>query len=694
MKIAAFSNQVISGCLIVGAIANALVAQESKPILDLKSSKITGIQCTWRTANDSTLRIEATGDGNSVLSITPDKALDLSASQGVRFTVRNVSKQLVGIRASVAEPDGKGITGVCTGVTELAPGAEGEVRVQLTRRPEDPGYETLKPFYMYFKQINVRDNTVDPVNIGRIEIAIEQAKTGQAIEVLKIEPYGAGKPGPVPFYPFIDSYGQYIHSDWPGKIYSDADFAANAAKEAEERKTWPGPADRDQYGGWANGPKLEATGFFRTVKHEGQWWFVDPEGRLFWSYGPTGVGPGGDHSPVNDREKWFAELPARDGPFGRFYRTGRGATYMYYQDRDWTGFDFAQANLIRKYGENYEQKAAELLHERLRSWGFNTMAAWSSMSMAKMHKTPYVTMIHYGSRMMHSHMPDVYEPNWEKNIRERMMKESQTTALDPWNIGYFVDNERWFGFRSRAAAIGEEALKNPPDAPVKLKFIEQLIAKYTSIDALNQAWATRHQSWEALKTHRQPPDMKNKMLEADCGDFGMITADRYFSVCRDAVKAAAPNHLYMGSRFHGHVDPEVVKLAAKYVDVVSYNIYDNPPESRMRNYRAIDVPFMVTEWGIGSDMQQMPFRGKDEQTQTPAGRAGDLTRYVASAIRHPNLVGAHFFQLRDQPISGRPDGEATLRGFLNVADTPNFQLVQANRAIAYDLYTTRAKAKP
>jgi hypothetical protein len=36
------------------------------------------------------------------------------------------------------------------------------------------------------------------------------------------------------------------------------------------------------------------------------------------------------------------------------------------------------------------------------------------------------------------------------------------------------------------------------------------------------------------------------------------------------------------------------------------------------------------------------------------------------------------------------DGEGVLRGFINTADTPHFELVNANRAAAYGLYPKRA----
>ena len=81
----------------------------------------------------------------------------------------------------------------------------------------------------------------------------------------------------------IDRYGQYIHAQWPEKIHSDSDLAAARQHEAAAIDARPAPASWDRYGGWADGPQLEATGFFRTEKYDGKWFLVDPEGKLFFS---------------------------------------------------------------------------------------------------------------------------------------------------------------------------------------------------------------------------------------------------------------------------------------------------------------------------------------------------------------------------------------------------------------------------
>lgn len=159
------------------------------------------------------------------------------------------------------------------------------------------------------------------------------------------------------------------------------------------------------------------------------------------------------------------------------------------------------------------------------------------------------------------------------------------------------------------------------------------------------------------------------------------------------MKDVAPRNLYLGSRFFGHTDPVLVAMASKYCDVISYNIYDNPPDSRVNQYSKIDAPILSSEWGIESDPMQTPFRADEHTNPTSEERAALMAKYMQHALNLPNLVGAHFFQYRDQPISGRPDGEATLRGFVNVADTPNFELIQANRKLAYPLYQTRLRGK-
>ena len=694
----------MAAAFVVTGKASTLAAEPLRLIqpLDTAASRtVTHGRCDVAgSGTDARLRLQSDGAGDALLIFKPAAtSWDLSAFAGLRVTLTNPTEAPVTVRLTAENPDAKGLMNACRNAVELQPGETRDVLMRLTRRPDDPTYKPFETFYMYYKALNVRDNTIDPAAVSSFSVSIASRGAKPAIELSAITAVGTGAPAPVPFLPFIDAYGQYTHGDWPGKIYSDKDFAERRAQEQREQAGWPKPDEWDRFGGWAKGPTLKATGFFHAAKHDGKWWLVDPDGKLFWSYGPTGVGFGGDISPVSDRENWFAALPAADDKqLGQFYGNGRGATYRYYQDKAWRGFDIQQANLLRKYGPDYKSAVAKVSHERLHSWGFNTIGNWSAPEVYGLHQTPYTVAVHYNSALIHFHMPDVFDPGWEPAVRAAMEKQRDKTAGDPWNLGYFVDNERWFGWRARGAAIGEETMKNPPTRVAKIKFIEGLKAKYKSIDAFNAAWNTQHASWDALLAY-QPNNkeasdlLKNEKVLADCGDFGMLFTERYFKVIQGIVKSVAPSNMYLGSRFFGHTDPALVALAANYVDVISYNIYDNPPDGRVKQYAKIDKPMMSTEWGIGSDPMQTPFRDEKLTAPTPAERAAEMTKYIEHALLLPNLVGAHFFQFRDQPLSGRPDGEATLRGFVNVADTPNFELVQANRKVAYHLYETRSQAK-
>lgn len=649
-------------------------------------------------ASPTGLRLIAEGGTISALIPAPGATWDLARYASVSVRLRNPSDRPVVVQARVAMPDAPRLMDGSQNAIELSPGETRTLDAAMTRRPDDPTYAPFAPYYMYFKGINVRDNTLDPARVGSVTIEAGDLAAGQSLEVVAVEATGVGRPLPVPFLPFVDAYGQYVHGDWPGKIRDDADFATRVEEEARERQAHPGPPDRDEYGGWAGGPKRKASGFFRVEKVDGRWWFVDPIGNLYWSFGPTGVGFGGDVTPVSDREDWFVALPDPSSPLGRFYSDGRGATYKYYADRAWRGFDVQRANLFRKYGQDYAAKVALVSHERLRSWGFNAIANWSAPEVYNLRRTPYVVPINSpnASPMRggdgHS-FQDVYDAAWEPGLQQAMERERGRSAGDPWCVGYFVDNERCIGWRPRAASVGELVLKAPATQPAKAKFVEQLRAKYETIDALNRAWTASYASWDALRDSREPPPLKdNAKLVDDCGDFGMAFCERYFKVSRDAVKSVAPQQLFLGSRLYGHTDPAVVELAGRYWDVISYNIYDNPPVGRVNQYARLDLPFLSTEWGVGSDPLQTPFRDEKLTAPAPGERAAQIVRYLETSLRHPNIVGAHFFQFRDQPLTGRPDGEATLRGFVNVADTPSFELVQASRRAGYAMYEMRANS--
>ena len=621
----------------------------------------------------------------------PDSGWDFTGWDSLLVKLRNESDQPVTVWARAENADAAGMRDTVRNAIVIDPKADGELRLRLTRRPQDPTYVPFKPFFMYYDAVNVRKNTVDPAAVTKVVVWFDDAKQPeQRLVVTSIKPYARGVAGPVPFFPFIDKYGQYKHADWPGKVYRDEDFAENNKRDKAEMAAHSGPAAWDLYGGWRNGPVHEKTGFFYPKKVDGKWWLIDPMGNLFWSYGVTGVHTSGKGGPVTGKESWFEELPDENGPYGKYWSRGNGARFMYYRDGSpWKAFSFGALNAERKYGPDNADARAESLHGRLRNWGFNTIGAWSSADLCFKRKTPYVVVIHPAPLLL-NHMPDVFSDDYAVVLNRRMDQEKGLSAGDPWCIGYFIDNELIWGPRPRASKIVDGILAAPATAAAKKVLAADLMAKYKDIGQLNAAWNTSFPSWEAFMEPMKVADKPTDAYLSDAGDFAMKFAERYFSTVRDAVKRVAPNQLYLGCRFNGHIDKAVIQLAAKYCDVISYNIYETP-NGRLKQYDGVvDKPFIVGEFGVATDPVQSPWQDSRKES---GSRRDFMLKWLKEGVNNPALVGAHFFQFSDQPISGRSDGEALLRGFIDVTDTPHFDLVQVNREVGYRLYEIRSSGK-
>ncbi|MDH4179601.1 MAG: beta-agarase, partial [Armatimonadota bacterium] len=501
---------------------------------------------------------------------------------------------------------------------------------------------------------------------------------GEAIEIARVLSMGRYDPPTEKelesgFAPFVDGFGQYRHREWPGKVHSVDDLVR--AREAEEADlaARPGPPEWNEYGGWAGGPQLEATGRFRPAKHEGKWWLVDPEGRLFWSHGPDCISLDWASTRIKGREHYFAELPEEGSPLSDCYSNRDGERY---------GYSFAGANLSRKYGEEWRTICNDRIHERLRSWGMNTVANWSSPEIYLRRRTPYAVDIHYDSRNIEGSekLPDPFDGGFREAVRASIAQRHES-ADDPWCIGYFVDNELGWRQDIDAAAL---VAKAPSNQPAKQELVRELREKYGTIGALNAAWGTGHASWEALLECREGPDAQKAYDDLAAFFEGM--AETYFRVCREEVKAASPDGLYLGCRMH-QINPRAARVAASYCDVLSINCYRYDVRT-MPLPEGLDIPVIIGEWHFGA-LDRGPLHPGLRNVPDQSERAVLYKSYLRSALSHPLVVGAHWFQYGDQATTGRDDGENCQVGFIDVCDTPYWETVGACREVGYALYEYR-----
>jgi hypothetical protein len=620
--------------------------------------------------------------------LAPGGRWDLSSFAQVVLNVKNAGSNRVTVNCRVDNPGADGTKNCVTGSLTLNPGQRDTLKVLLKRASDDKLGGKLFGMRGYPVAAG-GPGTVDPRNITQLLLFVNRPKEAQVFEVDDIRATGSHTPptawvsDAAPFFPFIDSFGQYKHKDWPGKVHSLAEMQQRRAAEAKELAAQPGPKDWDKYGGWATGPRREATGFFRTEKVSGKWWLVDPDGHLFFSHGIDCVRMI-DTTPLDERAAWFEDFPGDQPEFKEFLSKGY-ALKGHYAGRSAQCFAFAAANLKRKYGDNWRPTYADTAHQRLRSWGLNTIANWSDSSVFLMRRTPYTdTLGSRGAKMIEGSegywgkFPDVFDPSFANGVRRSMEGKKNSSANDAWCIGYFSDNEMSWG-DDTSLALG--ALRSPPGQAAKKEFIADLKAKYGDLAKLNSAWGTSHASWDALLESREAPDKKK--AREDLLAFSTKTAETYFRTVRDAIKAVAPKQLYLGCRF-AWVNDLADRAAGKYCDVISYNLYRRSVADF--NNPSSDKPLIIGEFHFGA-LDRGMFHTGLVPTENQAARAQAYRDYVLGALKHPQFVGTHWFQWKDEPTTGRVYDEENYQiGFLDVADTPYAETIAASREVGSRLY--------
>ncbi len=503
----------------------------------------------------------------------------------------------------------------------------------------------------------------------------------------------------------VDAFGQYAREQWPGKLTSDAAFATNRAKEEAELKAHPALPDRDEYGGWASGPQLEGTGYFRTIRQDGKWWLVTPSGHLFFSLGFNSINTNEGGTVVEGREQMFQWLPAPDDPLAEHYGVDRwpspvGLAIKFAQGRT---FQFYTANLERKYGPDWWEKWKSITLQRLPAWGFNTIGNWSDPRLYEAKRVPYTATLDVEGKFAEvpsgtdywKRMSDPFDPVFAEAADSSARKAVEQRHNDPWCIGYFVDNElSWGSMRDDKSRYGLAlgAVSLDAASPAKRAFVEQLQKRYPSVQELNAAWATQFADWTALleRPFRPTGDFSQAMRE-DMSAFVKVFAAQYFRTVRDALKKYDPNHLYLGTRFAGYTR-EGVEACAEFCDVLSFNIYRPRVEPAQWSFlNGLDKPVIVGEFHMGA-LDRGMFHPGLVKTRDQEARAAMFMDYVRSVVDNPTFVGCHYFKYADEPLTGRPgDGENYSIGFTTVVDELYPEMIKAAKNVAGEMYIRRSR---
>lgn len=543
-----------------------------------------------------------------------------------------------------------------------------------------------------------------------------------------------------------DKFGQNARLEFPLKVSSEEELKSAADAELIDLAKNTGPKDRSRFGGFKDGPKLDATGYFRVEKYNGKWWMVDPEGYLFYSHGPANVrmanmttATGIDFKDpsvrirrpeevtpedsmgivkVSDavratryvanemRHNMFEWLPDYDDDLADHYSYRRsthigpvphGETYSFYR-----------ANLERRYGqtspESYIKKWEEVTLDRMKSWGFTSFGNWVDPAFYQNERVPYFangwiigdfkTLQPLNPKW--SPMPDFYDPVFRERAEATISVIAEEVKASPWCVGIFVDNEKAWGetegsVEARYGIITDALSKNALDSPAKAAFTAHLKEKYGTIVALNAAWNTEFADWQAFSKEASFTEYTDAQV-ADISSLLEMLGDQYFRVVTETLEQYLPNHLYMGARMANWGMPqEIIKSSVKYSDALSFNIYEEGVQTDHWAFlEEIDLPVVIGEFHIGSVEGSGLYNPGIVHAANQTDRARAYKAYMQTVLDNPYFVGAHWFQYMDEPLTGRTyDGENANIGFVNVADRPYPELVNAAKEVNETLYSGR-----
>jgi len=447
--------------------------------------------------------------------------------------------------------------------------------------------------------------------------------------------------------PAVDEFGQSNLLEYDGKVASLEQLQAEWSAEDKDIENAKPDYNYSRYGGYMQ-KQVKSTGFFRTEKMNDRWWFVDPDGYLFLSVGVDCVSPGGGGNTrdLDKRDGMFKQLPPE-----QFKRSFRGHETT----------SFGAWNLSRRYGDNFHEKANEMVVKRMNRWGLNTIANWSSEEVYGLNRIAYTQQLRglaMESKLMG--LADVYAPGFVARMDSAMKSYLPENKNNPWIIGYFVGNEpSWLGQEARLCDL----ILQGEDSPIKTE-----LGKF-------------------LKDDNTPERKK---------EFIYQTFRIFLQTVKATMKRYDPNHLNLGIRFGNisDLDEELLGICRDSFDILSFNCYSLAPGKEMmdRAFKLTGMPMIIGEYHFGTvdrGMAQSLWQVNSEQERGVAYRY-----YTENAFAHPGLIGTAYFQWCDQDLTGRGDGENYNCGFVDVTDRPYKYQVEAVMETAKNLYSIHSGATP
>ena len=522
---------------------------------------------------------------------------------------------------------------------------------------------------------------MDKKQISKIMISFEPYQSPDFMGTLEIaDAYlCTNLPQPLPNNdtPIVDQFGQWSEKEWPGKIHSQKELIEKMHALAQFVSNATFPSSWSQYGGWKE-LKLKTTGYFHTQYVNNRWWLVDPEGNAFLSAGIDCINDEAS-CPVTGFEDLFSWLPPSDNDLYHLCYSS--------QNKNEQMINFHRSNWIRAFGNEWKNQWLEITSGLIRKGSINTIACWSDLQMAKKIKLPYLFFMNNfptTEAKLFRDFPDVFSKQYQLKATS-FAQQLEQVKEDPYMIGYFLNNEPQWAFGEYNLAF--EMFSTTQSSETKNEFVRWIKYFYNNnLDQFNAHWKMKILSLEEL-AYITLPDFNtlSKIAQSQLYDFTKIMVRKYVSVVCQEVQKIDKNHLNLGLRY-AWVSSDLCYEAGSYFDVFSINGYTHPvpPDTREITRRS-GKPVMIGEFHFGALDAGLPANGIQGAENQKA--RGDAYRYyVENGFARPEVVGIHYFQWLDQPVTGRFDGEDYNIGFVDICNQPYYELYNAAKTTHERMY--------
>ena len=207
--------------------------------------------CGWRP--------DIASPGRESRSAAPEGRWDLSPFAEVLLDVKNVGPEAIDVYLRVNNPGVDGVRHCVTGRVALEPGQRRTSRIALSVKPlfGMRGYPEN-----YGEKLDI-----DPALVNQVIVFLAKPQADHVFEIISLSAAGSAEKAKAEektFFPLIDTFGQYVHKDWPGKTHSLAELREHRRQEESDLAAHPGPGRLGPVRRLEGRPAVEGHG---TVPH-------------------------------------------------------------------------------------------------------------------------------------------------------------------------------------------------------------------------------------------------------------------------------------------------------------------------------------------------------------------------------------------------------------------------------------------